>query len=179
VIGCAADPPPAGQGDAAAISHLTSIYQRGKLTLLCFPVQDSPSASVKLDALRDTGLTLVELRDPDAFTGSDVEMIRALAADLGVALEIEPLTSSYEGLIDAIAQGRGDVAASSLSITRERLKKVDFSDPISSVWAVVAVPLDSSISSLTELADKRGVAMRGSSQREIFQRLVPDQELEE
>jgi ABC-type amino acid transport substrate-binding protein len=162
-----------GSGDQAeAPSHLETVLERGKLTMLCYPNLDSENVSVKIEALQETGLTLAELRDPEHFFGSDIERIKRFASFLGVELEILPITTSYGDLIDAVVERRGDLAASSLCITQERLQRIDFSDPTGAVWVVVAVPLDSEVTSLDDLVGKKGVAMKGSSQHEIFKRLA-------
>jgi ABC-type amino acid transport substrate-binding protein len=162
------------EDQAGASSHLASVLERGKLTMLCYPNLDSDNVSVKIEVLQETGLTLAELRDPDHFKGIDVERIRRFAAFLGVELEILPITTSYGDLIEAVVERRGDLAASSLCVTPVRLQRVDFSDPTGAVWAVVAVPLDSDVTSLNDLVGKKGVAMKGSSQLEIFRSQAPE-----
>lgn len=162
------------EDQASGPSHLEQILERGKLTMLCYPNLDSEIVSVKIEVLQETGLALAELRDPDYFTGTDVDRVKRFAEFLGVELEILPITTSYGDLIEAVAERRGDLAASSLCVTPARLQLVDFSNPTGGVWAVVAVPLDSNVTSLDDLVGRKGVAMKGSSQLEIFNRKAPE-----
>ena len=154
-------------------SHLQEIQKRGKLVMLCFPNLDSTYVRPNLEVMRQRSIALAELHDPDAYEGSDIELIRDFAAELGVELEVQPITTSYSDLVLALAKGKGDLIASSLSITEERLRFLDFSQPTGSIWAVVAVPLTSQVSTLDDLRGRRGAAMRGSSQLEIFKAVAP------
>jgi len=123
-----------GAGDLAAARG------RGKLVMLCFAKQDSIFARANLDVMREQGLTLAKLRDPAHFQGADVDLMKAFAASLGLPLEIRSVTTSYAELMPALVAGEGDVVASSITITEEREKIVDFSAPYLQGWAVVAVP---------------------------------------
>jgi len=71
-------------------------------------------------------------------SGSDVDIAKLLAADLGVAFEIVPTTGSSR--IPLLQTGKADLVISSLSITPERAKVVDFSVPYADLLSVVAGP---------------------------------------
>ena len=57
-------------------------------------------------------------------TGSDVETARLLAQDLGVELEIVPTTGANR--VPFLQTNKADIVISSMSITPERQKVVDF-----------------------------------------------------
>ncbi len=154
-------------------SHTARVIARGKLTMLCFPVLDSNFVTPRLEVLRKRNIPLSELHDADAYEGSDIELIRGFADFLGVKLEIQAITTTYGELIASVSKLRGDLAASSLTVTEEREKIVDFSDSIDSVWAVVATRLDGPMLSLEELAGQKIRGNTGSSQVDIFRRLGP------
>jgi polar amino acid transport system substrate-binding protein len=156
-----------------ADSDLAAIRARGKLVMLCFAKQDSTFVRANLEVLRERGLALAELREPEHFEGTDVDLMKAFAASLGLPLEVRSVTTSYADLFPALAAGEGDIVASSITITPERQKVADFSAPYLQGWAVVAVPLDSTVAKLSDLAGKRGVGMRGSSQLEFFKGVQP------
>jgi proton glutamate symport protein len=61
--------------------------------------------------------------------GFDAAIIRDMAQLLGVRVEFVALADTHNGLIDAIARNEADLGISCLSITMERVHKVDFSDP--------------------------------------------------
>ncbi|MCP4903284.1 MAG: amino acid ABC transporter substrate-binding protein [bacterium] len=158
---------------AEPVSHKAEVQARGHLTMLAFPTQTSNWVRPKVAVLLESGLTLAELHDPEAYEGKDLELIRGFAESLGVELRIQAITTNYGDLVRAVADGRGDLAASSVTITPERQKIVAFSDPVASMWAVVAGPLDSTVSKLEDLAGKRVQGMKGSSQVDEFRRVAP------
>lgn len=164
---------PAFLAAAPGGSHAARVLARGKLTMVCFPGLESDFVRPRLEVLRQRGIPLSELRDADGYEGSDVELVRGFADFLGVELEILPITTTYADVIAAVAGGRGDLAASSLTVTEEREKIVDFSDALDSVWAVVATRLDHPMLSLDQLSGRKVRGSHGSSQVEIFRRLGP------
>ena len=159
---------------AAGAGDLTDVKARGKLIMLCYPSQNSTFVAADLEAMREKNLKLAELRNPEHFSGLDVELMKGFAKSLGVALEIHPVTSGYDALLPALIQGEGDVVASSLSITPKRLETVDFSAPYLKSWVAVAVPFSSKIASPADLAGKKVALMHGSSQLEFLQSQAPD-----
>ncbi|RYF35553.1 MAG: transporter substrate-binding domain-containing protein [Comamonadaceae bacterium] len=86
-------------------------------------------------------------------TGSDVDTATALAKDLGVKLEIVPITTAAR--VPTIQAQRADLVISSLSITEERAKVVDFSIPYSAITIMVGAPKDIKISGYPDLNGKR------------------------
>lgn len=64
--------------------------------------------------------------DNGRMTGFDVELIRAIAAKLGLSAEFR--AQDFSGLLPSVANQQLDMAAGSISITKERLKMVDFSE---------------------------------------------------
>ena len=163
---------------AAQVSDVAAVKSRGKLTLLCYPLVDGTFVGVDVEAMRQGKVPLKELRDPAAFHGIDVELMQGFARSLGVKLEVRPVTSGYDGLLPALVKGEGDLIASSYSITEQRKASADFSDPYITGWIAVAVPKESSISTLEDLRGKRVAVMHGSSQLERAQALDLDLKLQ-
>jgi arginine/ornithine transport system substrate-binding protein len=64
--------------------------------------------------------------DEGKLQGFDVEIAGALCAGLEVRCQLTPL--EFTSLIPGLEEGRIDAAVASMSITEERLKKVDFTD---------------------------------------------------
>jgi len=85
-------------------------------------------------------------------TGSDVDTATELAKDLGVKLEIVPITTAAR--IPTLQAQRADLVISSLSITEERAKVVDFSIPYSAITIMVGAPKDMKIASYADLTTK-------------------------
>lgn len=88
-----------------------------------------------------------------AYTGFDIELMDAMAADLGSKLEV--IDSDFDGILGNLAAGTCDVVASSLTITPEREKEVDFTEPYFDADQSLLVKTDSGIKGLADLAGKR------------------------
>ncbi|WP_193090340.1 transporter substrate-binding domain-containing protein, partial [Advenella sp. FME57] len=78
--------------------------------------------------------------------GSDVDTAKLLAQDLGVKLDLVQITNAAR--VPSIQTGKADLTVSSLSITPERAKVVDFTVPYASLQTIVAAPKDVQIKSV-------------------------------
>jgi polar amino acid transport system substrate-binding protein len=83
--------------------------------------------------------------DNGQMTGFDVELVKAIAAKLGLTAEFR--AQDFSGLLPGIANQQLDLAAGSISITKERLKMVDFSEGYLTGLLSVATLPDSPITS--------------------------------
>jgi len=63
----------------------------------------------------------------DEITGFDVDIAKAIAKELGVELEIKDM--AFDGVLPALLTKKVDIAIAAFTITDERKKSVDFSDP--------------------------------------------------
>ncbi len=154
-------------------SATETIRQRGKLVMLCFPtLGGGVSPNLEHGATRRSGTS-------EHFVGLEVTLMEKLAARLGVELEIRTLEEpGYAPLLPALLEGRADLVASTLSITPERRKIVDFSIPYQVVYQVVLARQGSGIRSTDDLADKVAVAARGTSHHQHLKRMgISDQNL--
>jgi ABC-type amino acid transport substrate-binding protein len=158
----------------AAAGDLADVKARGKLIMLCYPSQNSTFVAADVEAMREKNLKLAELRSPQYFKGLDVDLVKGFAKTLGVELEIHPVTTGYDALFPALVQREGDLVASSLTVTPKRQEVADFSAPYLTAWVAVAVPFDSKVASLADLAGRKAALMHGSSQLEFLQSLAPD-----
>lgn len=92
------------------------------------------------------------------YTGFDIELMDALAVELGADLEV--LDVSFDGILGNLAAGNCDVVASSVTITEERDEEVDFTEPYFDANQSLLVKADSGIESLDDLAGQSiGVQM--------------------
>jgi membrane-bound lytic murein transglycosylase MltF len=80
---------------------------------------------------------------------------------------------SRDDIIPALLEGRGDIGAANLTITPERLKQVDFSDPTARNVSEIAVtgPGADPIKSVAELSGKEVFLRKSSSFYESLQKL--------
>ena len=104
-------------------------------------------------------------------TGSDVEAAQLLAKDLGVQLEIVNSTNSAR--IPNLLSNKADLVISSLSITPDRQKAVDFSIPYGAIQAAVGAPKGLKITGIDDLAGKTVAVTRGGPQDKIVTERAP------
>jgi polar amino acid transport system substrate-binding protein len=108
-------------------------------------------------------------------TGSDVDLAKALAKDLGAELEIVPTTGPSR--IPSLQTGKADLVVSTLSITPERAKVVDFSIPYADHLSVVAALKDIAIKDYADLTGKRVAVVRGTTQDTDLTKLAKDAQI--
>lgn len=104
--------------------------------------------------------------------GSDVEAAQLLAKDLGVELEIVQTTNSAR--IPNLLSNKADLIISSLSITPERAKAVDFSIPYGAIQAAVGAPKSLKLTSMEDLAGKTVAVTRGGPQDKLVTEGAPN-----
>ena len=95
-------------------------------------------------------------------SGSDVDIAKLLAGDLGVEFELVPTTGSSR--IPNLLTYKADIVISSLSITPDRAKVVDFSLPYADLLSVVAGPKSVNVKTLEDLDGKKVAVTRGTTQ---------------
>ena len=93
-------------------------------------------------------------------TGSDVETARMIAKDLGVELELVEITTAAR--VPTIQARKADILVSSLGVTPERKKAVDFSVPYATLNIIVAGPENVAISDYKDLVGKRIAVSRAT-----------------
>ena len=93
------------------------------------------------------------LDDQKQPTGYSVEFIRALAKAVG--FEVENRNIAWDGIFGGVATGQYDIVASSTTITEERKKQFDFSDPYFEIVQAVILPTGKEIKSIKDLKGLR------------------------
>jgi cystine transport system substrate-binding protein len=86
-------------------------------------------------------------------TGYDVEVARAVAAELGVDAVFEE--TQWDGIFAGLTAGRWDTIANQVSITPERLEAYEFSTPYTYSTGVIVVRADNT--SITSFASLDGL----------------------
>jgi polar amino acid transport system substrate-binding protein len=86
--------------------------------------------------------------------GFDVDMMDLVAEELGVEQEI--FDTPFEGIQSgqALNTGKCDVAAAGMTITEERARVIDFSDPYFNATQALLVKKDSGIEDMDDLSGK-------------------------
>ena len=93
--------------------------------------------------------------------GIDADIIREIARRNGFELVIEDM--KFDSIIAAIQSGKGDIAASGLTVTEDRKKKVDFSNSYVTAKQVIIVPENSPIASPEDLKNKKIGVQHGTT----------------
>jgi ABC-type amino acid transport substrate-binding protein len=70
-----------------------------------------------------------EFEEGGEFTGFDIELMEAIATQLGLEMEVNAIGFDPIQSGTALEAGQCDVAASAMTITEEREENLDFSDP--------------------------------------------------
>jgi polar amino acid transport system substrate-binding protein len=87
-------------------------------------------------------------------TSTAEEAVKRLSAAVGKDIAIEWVTPSWDLITAGSWGGRWDISIGSMSVTIGRAKVVDFADPYYYDYGAVAVPKDSTVTTLAELNGK-------------------------
>ncbi|MEA4923668.1 MAG: basic amino acid ABC transporter substrate-binding protein [Eubacteriaceae bacterium] len=121
---------------------------------------DSESSDTTYVAAMEPTFPPFDTTDDDGeLSGFDVDMVNAIAKDQGFKVKWKNM--EFDGLIPALDSGNADIIASGLSVTKERKKKVDFSDTYYDSGLALAVAKDNKdIKSLDDLTSDSVVGVQ-------------------
>jgi polar amino acid transport system substrate-binding protein len=109
----------------------------------------------------DTGTPPFGVTDKDQLPdGADIEVAKLVAKDLGVAIEMVPVTGPTR--VASLLTGKVDMVISIFGITPERAKSVAFSIPYGTLKAAIFGPKSVDIKSMADLKGKRIGVARGN-----------------
>lgn len=150
---------------------------------------DKKTASNALEKVQEAGVLKVsvspdfapyEFQDPsksgqDVYVGSDVEMIRYIAKELGVECEI--VAMDFDTCLAAVTQDKVDCSINGYYPSEERRKTVDFTDPYFDDSKQVVVIKKENMDKFKTAADFKGevvAAQNGSAQDTIVKENLSD-----
>ena len=110
---------------------------------------DTAAASGKLTMATEATFPPYEYYDGDAIVGIDVEVAQAIAAKLGMELEVTDI--AFDSIIPGVQTGKYDMGMAGMTVTDERKEQVNFSDSYATGVQVVIVKDDSAIASVDDL----------------------------
>ncbi len=102
--------------------------------------------------------------------GFDIDIIRAVAAKAGLNIRI--INTPWEGLFNQLASGDRDILISAITITDERKKVMDLSEPYFEAVQLIAVPTSSKVTRLEDLKNLKIGVQTGTTGDEVASRLV-------
>lgn len=137
----------------------------------------SPHASAEGETYviaTDTTFAPFEFQDEEGdFVGIDMDLIRAIAEEQGFNVDIKPL--GFDAALQAVQANQVDGVIAGMSITDDRKKVFDFSDPYFESGIQMAVlKSDDEITSYEDLRGKR-VAVKNGTQGSDFANSIKDE----
>ncbi len=147
VAACGSDSSSNDSTDTTAASASVTLVQAGKLTVC----SDAPYEPFEYQD------------DQGNWTGFDMDIMSAIAKDLGAALNV--VVTPFDGIWLAPTAGSCDVVASSMTITEERKQNALFSDPYFNADQSLLVRNDdaATYTSLESLAGKTIAVQTGTT----------------
>jgi arginine/lysine/histidine transporter system substrate-binding protein len=150
-----------GSSSASSTKDLEGIKKNGKIvvgTMAATPPYEFHSAG----------------NGKDEIIGSDIELIKEVAKDLGVEYEIKDM--DFDGLLVALQNGKIDMIASAMSPTKEREENADFSNVYYKDRHVMLVRKDDLTKYKTKksLENAKIAAVKSSVQQEIVEKELPN-----
>ncbi len=100
----------------------------------------------------DTTWPPMEYVEGDQIVGFDVDLTKAIAEKLG--LELDYQSTPWDGIIPALVAHKFDMVISSMTITDERKKEVNFSDPYFNTGQAAVVKEGSDIDAIEKMDGK-------------------------
>ena len=114
----------------------------------------------------DTTFAPFEFTNADGdLVGIDMDLLRAIAKDQGFEVEIRQL--GFDAAVQALQSNQVDAVMAGMSITEERQKTFDFSEPYFTSGIQLGVLESSDITSLDDL-DGKAVAVKTGTQGQTF-----------
>lgn len=139
------------------------------------PTVDKIKADSKIVMLTNASFPPFEYTEGDAYVGVDVDIANEIAKDLGVTLEVQNM--EFAGIVGAIKSGKGALGVAGMSITEDRLKNVDFSEPYFTSKLFVLVMADNAeINSPDDLTGK-SIAVQTGTTSDTFASMVEGAEI--
>lgn len=78
-----------------------------------------------------------EFYDGEDIVGIDAEMAQAVCDKLGYELKIEDM--EFDAIINAVKSGKADMGVAGMTVTEDRLKSIDFTEPYTTATQVIIV----------------------------------------
>ncbi|WP_031435101.1 ABC transporter permease subunit [Methylomarinum vadi] len=126
-------------------------------------IANSQNNGVLVVGVSDAGMPFVALRD-NQWVGFDIELSERFAAYLGKKIKFDNM--DFGSLIAAVSTSKADIIISSIYVTEERKKQIDFSNPYfkmgTRVFALKKNVVTDKLMTVADLSDKRIGVLLGS-----------------
>ncbi len=106
-----------------------------------------------------------EYHEGDEIVGIDAEIAQAIADKLGMELVIEDM--AFDSIVTAVQSGKADIGLAGMTVTEDRLKNINFSDPYATGKQVIIVAEGSDIASADDFEGKT-IGVQGSTTGDLY-----------
>ncbi len=119
----------------------------------------------------DTSFVPFEFKENGEYVGFDIELINAIADEVGFDIQLE--TTNFDGIIPGLQTGSFDIAIAGITITDDRKKTVDFSDPYYDAGLRIGVSVDNKdINGIEDLKGKTVATRLGSTSADYIKKNI-------
>ena len=91
----------------------------------------------KLIMATEPGFAPYEYMSGNNVVGIDVDIAQAICDKLGYELKVEDM--EFDAIVNAVKSGKADFGAAGMTVTEDRKKSVDFTDPYTTAEQVIIV----------------------------------------
>ena len=99
--------------------------------------EDSKTTGGKLIMATEPGFAPYEYMSGNDVVGIDVDMAQAVCDILGMELEVEDI--EFDSIITEVQTGKAQIGVAGMTVTEDRLKNIDFTDPYTTAKQVIIV----------------------------------------
>ena len=133
---------------------------------------DEIKAAGKIIMYTEAGFAPYEFIYNNEIVGVDIEIMKAVAAKIGVELEIKDV--DFKNIIAGVKAGKVDAGAAGITINETRKKEVDFSIPYASTEQYVIVLAENDIPTVEDLKGQTIGVQEGTTSDTMLQDLIAD-----
>ncbi|HLU02532.1 MAG TPA: transporter substrate-binding domain-containing protein [Advenella sp.] len=120
----------------------------------------------------DTAFLPFEFRENGKYVGFDIDLLDLITHEMGASYSLLPM--DFSNIFANLTAGKVDMAIAGITITQDRERSVDFSDPyFRSDISLVVANGNTDINRFTDLADKRVGVKRGTEAADYVNRMLP------
>ncbi|HQI00410.1 MAG TPA: basic amino acid ABC transporter substrate-binding protein [Deltaproteobacteria bacterium] len=126
------------------------------------PGQASAQAKRTITVATDATWPPMEMVDANKnIVGFDIDYMNAIAKEAGFNVVFK--NTAWDGIFAGLPAGKYDAVISSVTITDERKKELDFSDPYTSVGQILVTPKNLKVKGLADMKGKKVGAQIGTT----------------
>jgi polar amino acid transport system substrate-binding protein len=122
---------------------------------------NTPSAAKKYIIATDATYAPFEFEENGKYVGIDIELLEAISKSEGFTYELKPM--DFSGIIPGIQANQIDAGIAGVSITEERKKTVDFSEPYYDSGVAIVAKVGTDIKGEADLQGKTFSVKKGTA----------------